>query len=892
MPKKLSSAVAGTLAVGLTLPAAVAAANAADAPITDDLPQPLTGSGQAAPAPALAAGVHISTGRSAGTVAAPLADQSYTFSTGKGPRCMSMQGAFANHQGQDLVTAEGTPITAISDGTVVRTVDGTASRAGFIVVRHNIGGQVYHSGYLHVWDAESHVSVGDSVSVGDTVGLVGESGPTVTPHLHLEVWKGGWHTGTAMDPAAWLAERGVDLQHTAQSVQQREVPSSCDYYAAEPTALLSSASPTADVLGQLRRGAELTSAPGDAADGFVRVTAEGETGWVRHGHLTPDRPAGTSADSSAFVPAASGSAAASNRSEGQHRVTEPLYARSGPGTNYDIRQGMPTGELITVTAVSGDWVQFTRRGEQVWSHGAYVERAGDAESSSQDSSNTGADTAEPTAGSGTHRVTEPLYTRSGPGNDHGVIGGMPTGERVSVVSSDGDWVQIRRANGQLGWSHGAYLTDGDSPTSSPAESSSPSAGTQDSDSAGSDGPASDSRNPDSPDSDSQGPNSSGPDTSGPESSETPSADSGTTGSDSDGSAASGSERSGSGRSRLLNRGRKLRPRTDRLIDRRQSHSRGRVPQRAQRCGDEPRSRHCAEPGNRGRGHRSQRRLGELRQRRHHSVGACGPPARHGGGRPGKPRPSRAGRRPRAFCSGGFVHRRFRVRLGCRQHHPVVNMRTGAGLDHSVQRTVAPHTELDVLDRSGGWYQVRTGESIGWIWKEYLDVPESAEPSGSSDESDESDGSASSESSDSTAESGSSSASDSSSSSETNSSDSDASSDSGSSTSSGSSGDSGSSTDSGSSGDSGASSSSSSQSSSETSPSSSAWSAHVTSGVNMRSGAGLDHDVAQTVPAGACADVLDEQGGWYQVRTDGSTGWIWHEFLDVSGGAKGSSGDGL
>ena len=289
----------------------------------------------------------------------------------------------------------------------------------------------------------------------------------------------------------------------------------------------------------------------------------------------------------------------------------------------------------------------------------------------RNSSNTGADTAEPTAGSGTHRVTEPLYTRSGPGNDHGVIGGMPTGVRVSS----------RLLRRRLGadpagqWPAGVVARGlphrrGTSPTSSPAESSSPSAGTQDSDSAGSDGPASDSRDPDSPDSDSQGPNSSGPDTSGPESSETPSADSGTTGCDSDGSAASGSESLRVRRSRLLNRGRKLRPRTDRLIDRRQSHSRGRVPQRAQRCGDEPRSRHCAEPGNRGRGHRSQRRLGELRQRRHHSVGACGPPARHGGGRPGKPRPSRAGRRPRAFCSGGFVHRRFRVRLGCRQHHPV------------------------------------------------------------------------------------------------------------------------------------------------------------------------------------------------------------------------------
>ena len=473
MPKKLSSAVVGTLAVGLTLPATAAAAQAVTAPVDSAPPQPLTGSGESVSAASLSGGVNISTARTAETISDPLAGQAYTYSTGQGPRCISLQGASTSHQGQDLLADEGTPFSAVSDGTVVRTVDGTPSRAGFVVLRHNIGGQVYHSGYLHVWDAESHVSVGDSVQAGQTIGVVGDSGPTVAPHLHLEIWKGGWHTGTLLDPAEWLAERGVDLREGAEQVQQREVPSTCDYYAAESTPLRASSSADAAVLTQLPRGAELTSAPGDSADGFVRVTGNGQTGWVQLGHLTPDRP------SASAEPAGSDNSGSAADSQGQYRVTEPLYARSGPGTNHDIRQGMPTGEQVTVTATSGDWMQFTRRGEQVWSHGAYLERVGESAETSEASSSSDAEpTSSPSASDSASRsgdqreVTAALNVRSGAGTSNAVVGDMPAGEQVTALSTSGDWVQIRRANGQQGWVHGAYLSGGPSASSEGGSSSS------------------------------------------------------------------------------------------------------------------------------------------------------------------------------------------------------------------------------------------------------------------------------------------------------------------------------------------------------------------------------------------------------------------------------------
>ncbi|NDK31442.1 M23 family metallopeptidase, partial [Nesterenkonia haasae] len=213
MPKKLPAAAVGALAAGLTLPFTTAAVEAA--PYSPQL-EPMAGTA-AAGVSSLSHGTVITASRSSGQFVQPLTG-TFTYSSEYGPRCSSTPGASTYHLGQDLVAPDGTPFRSIAAGTVVSTQHGTSSRAGHVMVRHNIGGKTYHSRYLHVWNGTSHVQVGDSVRAGQTIGLVGNSGVSSTPHLHLEIWEGAWYSGTALDPQVFLSARGVDMRAAAARV--------------------------------------------------------------------------------------------------------------------------------------------------------------------------------------------------------------------------------------------------------------------------------------------------------------------------------------------------------------------------------------------------------------------------------------------------------------------------------------------------------------------------------------------------------------------------------------------------------------------------------------------------------------------------------------------------
>ena len=53
------------------------------------------------------------------------------------------------------------------------------------------------------------VAVGDTVSAGDVIGTVGQTGPATGPHLHFEVW----HGSESADPQA---EEGLVLAGSLQ----------------------------------------------------------------------------------------------------------------------------------------------------------------------------------------------------------------------------------------------------------------------------------------------------------------------------------------------------------------------------------------------------------------------------------------------------------------------------------------------------------------------------------------------------------------------------------------------------------------------------------------------------------------------------------------------------
>ena len=122
----------------------------------------------------------------------PLANPVYT--SGYGSRWGRL------HAGNDFAAAVGTPLRAMSNGTVVYA--GQMSGYGTMVDIRYADGTVSRYGHM----SSISVSVGQSVAAGQQVGLSGNTGRSTGPHLHLEIHPGG---GGAVDPKSWLAAKGL-----------------------------------------------------------------------------------------------------------------------------------------------------------------------------------------------------------------------------------------------------------------------------------------------------------------------------------------------------------------------------------------------------------------------------------------------------------------------------------------------------------------------------------------------------------------------------------------------------------------------------------------------------------------------------------------------------------
>lgn len=115
-----------------------------------------------------------------------------------GYRIHPISGGKDLHRGVDIGIAEGTPIKAIQDGTVVSA--GNAGDYGLCVVIEGEDG--YKSRYAHC--SSISVGAGQEVKRGDVVAAVGSTGNSTGPHLHLEVS----HNGEYLDPYYYVAGGG------------------------------------------------------------------------------------------------------------------------------------------------------------------------------------------------------------------------------------------------------------------------------------------------------------------------------------------------------------------------------------------------------------------------------------------------------------------------------------------------------------------------------------------------------------------------------------------------------------------------------------------------------------------------------------------------------------
>jgi murein DD-endopeptidase MepM/ murein hydrolase activator NlpD len=104
------------------------------------------------------------------------------------------------HTGQDFAAPVGTPVHALGDGTIIfASYDGAYGNK--IAIQH-AGGLVTWYAHLSAFE----VKVGQKVVAGQLIGLVGSTGNTTGPHLHLEIRP---TADVPVDPLPWLRAHGV-----------------------------------------------------------------------------------------------------------------------------------------------------------------------------------------------------------------------------------------------------------------------------------------------------------------------------------------------------------------------------------------------------------------------------------------------------------------------------------------------------------------------------------------------------------------------------------------------------------------------------------------------------------------------------------------------------------
>ena len=125
------------------------------------------------------------------------------FTSGFGRRDIGPIGS-KNHLGIDIANSIGTPVVAAADG-VVSYVGSMNGYGNVVMVTHSIEGQLFTTTYAHL--SGFNTSVGASVSKGQQIARLGNSGNSTGPHVHFEIHVGEWNgsRSNAVNPLNYIS---------------------------------------------------------------------------------------------------------------------------------------------------------------------------------------------------------------------------------------------------------------------------------------------------------------------------------------------------------------------------------------------------------------------------------------------------------------------------------------------------------------------------------------------------------------------------------------------------------------------------------------------------------------------------------------------------------------
>lgn len=111
----------------------------------------------------------------------------------------------SDHFGIDIAKSGTVPIVASAAGVVTRS-EYSPTYGEVVYIRHTIGGTTYETVYAHMQTGSRTVSLGQSVSQGQRLGYMGNTGNSYGQHLHFELHVGTWneYKTNAVDPIPYL----------------------------------------------------------------------------------------------------------------------------------------------------------------------------------------------------------------------------------------------------------------------------------------------------------------------------------------------------------------------------------------------------------------------------------------------------------------------------------------------------------------------------------------------------------------------------------------------------------------------------------------------------------------------------------------------------------------
>lgn len=115
----------------------------------------------------------------------------------------SCEGCSTMHSGIDFTPGAGVPIEAIADGVVVGSSVADGSWGVHVTIEHDVDGVTYRSAYAHMQSGSMTLEIGDTVTRGQVIGLVGNTGQSYGAHLHFVIQTAD---GTFINPLPWMRE--------------------------------------------------------------------------------------------------------------------------------------------------------------------------------------------------------------------------------------------------------------------------------------------------------------------------------------------------------------------------------------------------------------------------------------------------------------------------------------------------------------------------------------------------------------------------------------------------------------------------------------------------------------------------------------------------------------